>query len=313
MQHKLLLSLSLAALLIAAPAFASPDTAPVQATVDGSAASTTAPADAPKDAAATEDNAMTKTDGDAQEMSAPEGHEAAAADDGGHHGPAIPQEEWSWEGPFGVFDRPQLQRGFQVYKQVCAACHGLSRVYFRNLSALGYNEAEIKSIAAETQVTDGPNDDGDMFERPGRPSDHFRSPFANDQAARAANGGALPPDLSLIVRARGDGTNYLHAILVGYEAAPEGFALNQNMHYNKYFPGHQIAMPQPLMEGSVTYEDGTTASIDQMSRDVTAFLTWASEPNMEKRKQVGLKVMLFMLVFAGLMYATKRKVWKDVH
>lgn len=328
MQQKFLLTLSFAALLIAAPAHAAPEAAPVKATVEGSAPAATATEGAAKDAAsdatpaapapAVDGNAMTKTDGDAQTMeadgkTAAEAHGAAPAEEGGHHAPSLPQEEWSWSGPFGVFDRHQLQRGFQVYKQVCASCHGLSRIYFRNLSALGYNEAEIKSIAAETQVMDGPDDSGDMFERPGRPSDHFKSPFANDNAARAANGGALPPDLSLIVRARADGSNYVHALLTGYEAAPAGFTLTQGMHYNKYFAGHQIAMPQPLMDGSVTYEDGTPNTIDQMARDVTAFLTWASEPNMEKRKQVGLKVMLFMFAFAGLMYATKRKVWKDVH
>ncbi len=272
-------------------------------------------AEAPADASATSAAEATVeggAEGDATNVAAAHVAEEAPAADA-HHVPQAPKMDWSWNGPFGTFDRPSLQRGFQVYKQVCAACHSMNRVYFRNLAALGYNEDEIKSIAGEYQITDGPNDEGEMFERPGRPSDHFKSPFANDQAARSANGGALPPDLSLIVRARADGSNYVHGLLTGYGEPPAGFALNPGMHYNKYFAGHQIAMPTPLVEGSVTYDDGTTATVEQMSRDVTAFLTWASEPVMEKRKQTGLKVMLFLLVFSGLMYATKKRVWRNVN
>ncbi|MCB1537415.1 MAG: cytochrome c1 [Rhodospirillales bacterium] len=230
-----------------------------------------------------------------------------------HDVPVPPQMNWSWMGAFGTFDRASLQRGFQVYRQVCSACHSMNLVYYRNLSALGYNEDEIKAIAADASVPDGPNDEGEMYERPGRPSDHFKAPFANDQAARAANGGALPPDLSLIIRARANGPDYVHGILTGYTEAPAGFALNPGMNYNEYFPGHQIAMPQPLSDGAVTYDDGTIASMDQEARDVVTFLAWASEPRMELRKQTGIKAILFLIVLAGLMYATKRRVWKDLH
>ncbi|MBU6235992.1 MAG: cytochrome c1 [Alphaproteobacteria bacterium] len=228
-------------------------------------------------------------------------------------GVELPKQEWSFNGPTGTFDRASMQRGFQVYKQVCSACHSLNRIAYRNLAALGYNEAEIKAVAAEASIMDGPNDEGEMYERPGRPSDYFKAPFANEQAARYANNGALPPDLSLIVRARANGSDYIYALLTGYGEAPADIKINEGMHYNKYFAGHQIAMPAPLAAGAVTYEDGTDASVEQMAKDVTTFLTWASEPAMEVRKKTGLKAMIFLFVFAGLMYATKRRVWKDVH
>lgn len=283
--------------------------------------------DTPKKAppVSVEDNAMTKVQGkqdakaDAakQETPAPEPAAAAISAPEGeahsHETPDVPDVDWSFDGPLGTFDRPALQRGFQVYKQVCAACHSLGRVYYRNLHALGYNDAEIKALSAEASVMDGPNDEGEMYERPGRPSDAFKAPFANDQAARYANGGALPPDLSLIVRARANGANYVHGILTGYAQAPADFAVNPGMHYNQYFPGHQIAMPAPLSEGVVSYEDGTAASVDQMAKDVTTFLAWASEPVMEQRKQTGFKVLIFLAVFSVLMYLSKRKLWKDIH
>lgn len=228
--------------------------------------------------------------------------------------PVPPKVDWSFNGPFGTFDRDALQRGFQVYKQVCAACHGLERVAYRNLAALGYTEGQIKAFAAEVTVKDGPNEEGEMFERPGRPADYFPKPFANEEAARYANNGAYPLDLSIITRARAHGPDYVYALLTGYqEKAPEGFELAQGMYYNDYFAGHQIAMAPPLSAGVVTYEDGTEATTAQMASDVATFLTWAGEPVMEKRKQMGLKVMIYLLVFAGLMYAVKRKVWKDVH
>jgi ubiquinol-cytochrome c reductase cytochrome c1 subunit len=230
-----------------------------------------------------------------------------------NEGVEITKHEWSFQGPTGTFDRAAMQRGFQVYKQVCSACHSLNRVAYRNFAALGYNEAEIKAIAADATITDGPNDEGEMFERPGRPSDHFKNPFANEQAARYANNGALPPDFSLIVRARAGGPDYVYSILTGYAEAPADMKMNPGMNYNKYFPGHQIAMPAPLSAGAVTYEDGTDASVEQMAKDVTTFLTWASDPTMEIRKQTGLKVILFLLIFSALMYMTKRKIWKDMH
>ena len=242
-------------------------------------------------------------------------------------GVAIPSQKWSWDGAFGHYDRASAQRGLQVYKQVCAACHGLGLVAYRNLMDLGYSEEQVKAYAAEYEVTDGPNDQGEMFQRPAKPADKFVSPFPNDQAARAANGGALPPDLSLLVDARGKGmdwvtyptgnqyggADYLYAILVGYTEPPADFKLMEGMNYNKYFPGHQIAMPPPLAEGAVTFEDGTKATVEQMAHDVTTFLAWASEPNLEHRKAMGLKVMLFLLVFTGLCIAVKKRVWASVH
>lgn len=223
-----------------------------------------------------------------------------------------PHQDWHHQGMLGTFDKASLQRGFQVYKQVCASCHSMKLLSYRNLEALGYNDAEIRAIAAEYNVTDGPNDEGEMFERPALPADRFVSPYANDKAARYANGGAFPPDLSLIVRGRHHNEDYIYGLLTGYKAAPEGFTVNEGMHYNEYFPGHQIAMPSPLSEGVVSYEDGTNATAEQMAKDVTTFLTWASYPNLEASKKMGLKVMIFLLVFAGVMYLTKKKVWKDL-
>lgn len=225
----------------------------------------------------------------------------------------LPQREWNFDGPFGTYDRAALQRGLQVYREVCATCHGLKYVAFRNLTDLGYTEDEVKAIAAEYTITDGPDDEGEMFERPGVPSDYFPSPFPNEKAAAAANGGAAPPDLSLMAKARMDGPNYLHALLTGYVEPPADFELAEGTNYNAYFPGHQIAMPQPLFDDSVAYADGTPATIDQMAADVTHFLMWAAEPKLEARKHTGLKVLIFLVIFTGVLYAAKRKVWRDVH
>jgi ubiquinol-cytochrome c reductase cytochrome c1 subunit len=225
----------------------------------------------------------------------------------------IPSQNWSFAGVFGTFDRGELQRGFQVYKEVCSGCHSLNYIAFRNLGDLGFNELEIKSIAAGYEVEDGPNAEGEMFKRAALPSDRFPAPFANANAARASNGGALPPDLSLIVDARPNGANYLFSLLTGYGDAPAGMKIAEGMNYNAYFPGHQIAMPPPLSDGGVEYADGTSATRAQQARDVTAFLAWASEPNLEQRKRMGVMVMLFLLVMTGLLYVSKRKIWADVH
>jgi len=245
-----------------------------------------------------------------------------------------PRQTWSFAGPFGMFDRAQLQRGFKVYKEVCASCHSLSLVSFRNLAepgGPGYTAAQAAAVAAEYKVQDGPNDAGEMFERPGRAADRFPKPFPNDNAARAANGGALPPDLSVIAKARTyergfprfildiftqyqeQGPDYLVALLVGYADAPQGFNLPPGTHYNKYFPGNAIGMPAPLSADQVTYDDGTPQTVEQYAKDVTAFLMWTAEPHMEARKRIGFQVMIFLLVFAGLLYFTKKKVWADVH
>ncbi len=243
---------------------------------------------------------------------APAGEEHAAAA-GAHHTPALPKQDWSFNGPFGTYDRASLQRGFQVYKQVCAACHAMKRISYRNLSALGYSEDQIKTVAAEISVMDGPNDEGEMFERPGRPSDHFKSPFPNDNAAKANNNGALPPDLSLIVKARVGGPDYVHAILTGYEDAPAGVELSPGQSWNRYMAGNKIAMPAPLIEGAIAYEDGSPTSVEQYAHDVTHFLAWASEPEMEERKQTGTKAIIFLIVFAGLLYAVKKRIWAKTH
>ena len=226
----------------------------------------------------------------------------------------LPRQEWSFEGIFGTYDRASLQRGFQVYKEVCSACHPVKHLSFRDLTQIGYSEAQVKAIAATYQVTNAePNDQGQMFQRPGRPSDPIPGPFPNDQAARAANNGALPPDQSLLVKAREGGPDYVYAILTGYKEAPAGFKLLQGMNYNEYFPGHQIRMPPPLSDGAVTFADGTPNTVPQMAHDVATFLTWAAEPNLEQRHRTGFKVMLFLIVAVGVFYATKRKIWATAH
>ena len=247
-------------------------------------------------------------------------------------GPKAPSKDWSFNGIFGTYDRAALQRGFQVFKNVCAGCHSLELIAFRNLSALGYNDDQIKTIAAGYEVQDGPNAEGDMFQRPATPADHWPAPFANAKAAAAANGGATPPDLSLITKARGSGgdsairvsmlqpqgfplgADYLHALLTGYkEQAPADFQLPEGKYYNEYFPGHAISMAPPLGEGVVDYEDGTKVTTDQMASDVSTFLAWASEPELEQRKNLGVKVILFLIVLTAMLYALKRKIWSDLH
>lgn len=246
-----------------------------------------------------------------------------------------PREKWSFSGPFGKYDRAQLQRGFKVYREVCQNCHSLSLLSFRNLAEAGgpgFTAAQAAAVAAEYKVKDGPNDAGDMFERPGRTADRFPAPFPNENAARAANGGALPPDLSVIAKARGyergfpwfvidvftqyqeQGPDYLAALIRGYGQAPAGMKdMPAGMSFNKYFPGNMIGMPQPLQDGQITYDDGTKGTVDQYARDVTAFLMWAAEPHMEARKRIGFQVFIFLIVFAGLLYFTKKKVWAAVH
>jgi ubiquinol-cytochrome c reductase cytochrome c1 subunit len=226
--------------------------------------------------------------------------------------PEPPHQQWSFSGVFGTYDRAALQRGFQVYKEVCSACHPVKHLYFRDLMQLGYTEDQVKGIAAQVQVTDGPDDNGQMYQRPGRPSDPIPGPFPNDQAARAANNGALPPDLSLITKAREGGADYVYAIPTGYKDAPPDVKLNPNMYYNEYFPGHQIAMPPPLSPDQVKFADGTPATVPQMTHDVVAFLSWAAEPTLEERHRVGFKVILFLIIATGVFYAAKRKIWSRI-
>ena len=223
------------------------------------------------------------------------------------------KQNWSFSGLFGTFDRGALQRGFQVFNEVCAGCHSVRLLSYRNLTEIGFTEKQAKNIAASKEVTDGPNAEGEMFRRPGRLSDRFVKPFPNEQAARAGNNGALPPDLSLMTKARIGGANYLHALLTGYKPAPKGMRIPEGMYYNLYYPGQQIAMPPPLIEGGVEYTDKTKATVEQMSSDLTTFLAWAAEPELEARKRLGVKVLLFLLILTGLLYGIKRRVWSGLH
>ncbi|MGR4000434.1 MAG: cytochrome c1 [Alphaproteobacteria bacterium] len=223
-----------------------------------------------------------------------------------------PHQSWSFDGPFGVFDRSAAQRGLQVYREVCSACHSLKRVAIRNIADLGYSAEQVKSLAAEYLIEDGPNNEGDLFERPGLPSDRFPSPFANDEAARAANGGALPPDLSLISKARAGGADYLYALLTGYRDAPHDHEVGEGLYYNPYFSTQQLAMAPPLVVDQLEYADGTPATVAQMSHDVVNFLVWAAEPELEERKSIGLKAMLFLGVLSIVLLLATRRVWSRV-
>lgn len=224
------------------------------------------------------------------------------------------QMEWAFDGVFGKMDKPSVQRGFQVYKEVCSSCHSLKRVAFRSLTGIGFSDAEVKSLAASYTVKDGPNDDGEMFERAGLPSDHIPGPYNNEKAARAANAGAYPPDMSLLVKARPDGANYIYSLITGYgQTVPEHVSVPEGKHYNPYMPGGVIAMAAPLRDDSVTYQDETKATLDQQARDVVSFLQWAAEPEMEARKRMGIRVMIFLAIMTGFFYAVKKRIWSDLH
>lgn len=224
-----------------------------------------------------------------------------------------PKQKWSFSGLFGTFERTAAQRGFQVYREICAGCHSLRQIDFRHLAALGYNEDQIKAFAAEAEVTDGPDDDGEMFTRPGTPADGLPKPFPNEKAAAASNNGKAPPDLSLMVKARKGGADYVYGLLTGYEAPPAGVSVPEGGNYNHYFPGHVIAMAPPLSDEGIEYQDGTKATVAQQAKDVVTFLAWTAEPEMEDRKSMGLKVILFLIVLTGLLFRVKKAVWKDVH
>jgi cytochrome c1 len=248
---------------------------------------------------------------------------AQAADDNSH---ALPPKSvsFSFDGPFGMFDRGAQQRGFQVYKEVCSACHSLNRVSFASLAedgGPGFTDAQVKAIAAGYKIPAGPNDKGETTDASGNPltragviADHFPPPFANEQAARTANGGALPPDLSIIVKARAGGPAYVYSIISGFgQTPPKGFVVQTNKYYNPYFEGRNISMPPPLTKGSVTFSDGTQATVEQEAHDVVTFLTWAADPSLEARHRTGFGVMLFLVLLSGLLYLSYRKVWADAH
>ena len=222
------------------------------------------------------------------------------------------KNDWSFEGIFGTFDRSSLQRGYQVYQEVCSGCHSIQHLSYRNLSEKGgpeFSLDEAKAIAAQFEVTDGPNDDGEMFTRTRRLSDKFVNPFPNIQAAIAANGGAYPPDMSVLVKARKGGADYIYSLLLGYEEVPAGYELDDGVYYNKYMPGNKIMMSKPLSEGAVEYIDGTQATEAQMAKDVVTFLTWAAEPNLEARHKMGFKVFIFLIILLTLVYFSKQKIW----
>ena len=238
------------------------------------------------------------------------------------------QQSWSFSGPLGHWDQGQLQRGLKIYTENCASCHSLNLLSYRNLADLGYNDAQIKAYAAEFEVTDGPNEDGEMFDRPAKPADRFKGPYANDKEAAAVNNGALPPDFSLLAKARApergfptfifdiftmyaeNGPDYIYSLLTGYT----GEQTEDGLHINPYFAsGEALAMAPPLsVDNVVEYDDGTEATLEQNSKDIAAFMMWAAEPGLQQRKERGFIVMLFLLIFAGLLYFTKKKVWSDV-
>jgi ubiquinol-cytochrome c reductase cytochrome b/c1 subunit len=227
--------------------------------------------------------------------------------------PHPPSQNWSFAGIFGTPDLAAAQRGLQVYTEVCAACHGLKQLAYRDLAGLGLTAEQVAAIAAAAIVPLGLNDDGEPVEGPGLPSSRFRQPWPNEKAARARYNGAVPPDLSVMIKARENGDNYVHALLTGYTDPPAGIEMGDGMSYNKYFPGHQTAMPSPLSDDRVTYADGTKATVDQMSRDLVTFLAWASDPDVVDRKRMGIRVILFLILMTGLTYAVKRKIWSDLH
>jgi cytochrome c1 len=244
-------------------------------------------------------------------------------------GPHLEKQEWSWQGLFGRYDQAQLQRGFQIYHEVCGNCHSLNLVAYRNLAALGFTEDQIKEIAAEKEVEDGPDDAGDMFMRPATPADKFVPPFANDKAAAAANGGAAPPDLSLMTKARVGGPDYVYNLIThGFASDMPGepaewwvkmneehgveASIPESKWFNDYFPGYAISMPPQLMEDLVEYADGTPATVEQMGKDIVAFLNWAAEPELDERKSMGLKVLIFLGVLSAMLLALKLSIWRDV-
>ena len=223
--------------------------------------------------------------------------------------------DWSFKGLFGKFDRGSLQRGYQVYTEVCASCHSMKYLSYRNLGEKGgpeFSEAEVKAIAASFEVNDGPNADGEMFVRPAKLSDKFVMPYENVKAAQAASGGAYPPDMSVLVKARGGGVDYIYSLLQGYDAAPAGMTLDDGVYYNKYMYGNKIKMAAPLSEGLIEYGDGTEATVEQMSKDVTTFLMWAAEPHLETRHQMGFKAILYLIILTILVYFSMKKIWSRV-
>ena len=219
---------------------------------------------------------------------------------------------WSFKGIFGTFDRASLQRGYQVYQEVCSGCHSVKHLSYRNLLEKGgpeFSVEEAKAIAAQFEVEDGPNRDGEMFIRSGRLSDQFIKPYPNVEASKAANGGAYPPDMSVLAKARAGGADYIYSLLLGYEDTPAGFELDDGVYYNKYMPGNKIKMSVPLVDGLVEYSDGTNSTTAQMAKDVTTFLVWTSEPHLESQHKMGFKAIIYLIILFTLVYMSKQKIW----
>ena len=223
--------------------------------------------------------------------------------------------DWSFKGYFGKFDRGSLQRGYQVYSEVCASCHSMKYLSYRNLAEEGgpeFSKEEAKAIASNFEVTDGPNDDGEMFTRPAKLSDKFVNPYQNDKEATASNGGAYPPDMSVLVKARSGGANYIYSILLGYEDPPSGVTLDDGVYYNKYIYGNNIKMPKPLENGQVEYNDGTESTEEQMAKDLVTFLAWAAEPHLEARHRIGFKAIIYLVILSVLAYFSMKKLWSRI-
>ena len=225
----------------------------------------------------------------------------------------MPKHEWSFKGITGTFDRSSVQRGYKVYREVCSGCHSMDLLYYRDLIDIGFSDEEVKAIASEYTVLDGPNDEGEMFERSAKPSDRFVGPFSNKQEARINNNGVYPPDLSVITKARKYGVDYIYNFLMGYNEPPEGLVIGEGMYYNKWVEGNQIAMAQPLDDGYIDYDDGTENNLSQLSEDIVAFLAWSAEPELEVRKKVGIKVILFFVIIGFLFYIVKLRVWRNIN
>ena len=225
----------------------------------------------------------------------------------------LPKHNWSFKGLTGTFDKSAIQRGFKVYREVCSGCHSMSLLYYRDLIDIGFSDEEVKAIAAEYTVIDGPNEEGEMFERPAKPSDRFVPPFSNEQEARISNNGSYPPDLSVITKAKKHGPDYIFNLLLGYTEPPVDFELGEGMYYNKWKEGHQISMAQPLDEGYVDYDDGTENTLPQLAEDITTFLVWSAEPELEERKKLGIKVILFFIVLGSIVFIVKNRLWREIH
>ena len=225
---------------------------------------------------------------------------------------SMPKHDWSFKGITGTFDKSSIQRGYKVYREVCSGCHSMKLLYYRDLIDIGFSEEEVKAIASEYTVIDGPNDEGEMYEREAKPADRFVNPYSNDQEARLSNNGAYPPDLSVITKARKYGADYIYNLLLGYKDPPTDFEIGEGMYYNQWIEGNQIAMAQPLDDEYVDYDDGTENSLPQLAEDVTVFLVWAAEPELEVRKNIGIKVIIFFILVGFLFYLIKIRLWKNI-